>query len=146
MLIRGDKSTSDIDHDRKLSQQTQEWNLAKASLRLLVKRALSDENDRWLLARRLCMSNKSFPIAISAALVFCMGAPAAFAASVPPMNFANNTQEKHSFFQRASFWGLPYPYGYAWNPYPCYVWRSVLTRHGHRHWYRVRISDDSCRL
>lgn len=91
------------------------------------------------------MLKKSLPITIILALNFFACTPS-FAASVPLAQLANNDQRDLALLQKVSFWGLPYPYGYAWNPYPCYVWHSVLTRHGHRRWYRVRVSDDSCRL
>jgi hypothetical protein len=38
--------------------------------------------------------------------------------------------------QPATFWGRPYPYGYAWRPagrWACYAWRRIETPEGWRY-------------
>jgi hypothetical protein len=90
------------------------------------------------------MLSKSLQIMVICGLLFCMDNPVAFAANVQFSELSRSVGMDEPHIAKVSFWGLPYPYGFVWRP--CYVWRSVLTRHGHRKWYRIRVSDDDCRL
>ncbi len=90
------------------------------------------------------MLRRPLQIAFISVSIFCMNSSFAFAANLQHSKLANNIYVDRLSFQKTSFWGLPYPYGFVWRP--CYVWRSVLTRYGHRRWYRIRLSSDECRL
>jgi hypothetical protein len=89
------------------------------------------------------MLSKSIQMMIISVSIFCMDSSFAMAANLPS-KLASSVQVDGLHFQKISFWGRPYPYGFAWRP--CYVWRSVLTRYGHHRWYRIRLSDEECRL
>ncbi len=90
------------------------------------------------------MLSKSLQIMIIPVSIFCMDASSALAGNLMPSKLASSVQVDRSPFQKISFWGRSYPYGFAWQP--CYVWRSLLTRHGRRGWYRIRVSDEECSL
>ncbi len=85
------------------------------------------------------MLSKSIQIAIICGSIFCLDDAVAL-----PSAAGNNLGAGGSPFQKLSFWGLPYPYGFTWQP--CYEWRPVLTRHGRHRWYRVRVPDEDCTL
>ncbi len=90
------------------------------------------------------MLSKSLQVMIVCGLIFCMDSPFAIAANVQSSELARGARTDEARVVNVSFWGLPYPYGFVWGP--CYVWRSVITRYGHRKWYRIRVSDDDCRV
>jgi hypothetical protein len=93
------------------------------------------------------MLGKSLQIMIFAASTIWTVASPAFAGDLPPGELAGSGWGDPSYSAYSAdipFWGLPYPYGYAWQS--CYVPRRVLTRYGHWKWYRVRVSGEQCGL
>jgi hypothetical protein len=90
------------------------------------------------------MLNEPLRIATLSITAFCLFSQFAVADGLPTSKIPSIARVDESRLVKVSFWGLPYPYGYAWEP--CFGWRSVLTRHGHRRWYRVRLPSEDCRL
>ena len=86
------------------------------------------------------MVRRNFKIVVVAAafaLGACLVSPAV-AAPVQPIDIAKGVAPE---IDQVSFWGLPYPYGYAWRSNPCVRHVRVHSRGGYVRWRRVWVCD-----
>ena len=61
---------------------------------------------------------------------FMLGLGLASAAQAAPINPASINRVANTELGQASFWGLPFPYGYEERPSECVRYVRVKTRHG----------------
>ena len=77
-------------------------------------------------------------IAASFAIGACLATPS-FAAPIHPVELGKGAA---SALEQASFWGLPYPYGYAYRDNPCVRHVRVQTKAGWR-MRRIWVCEES---
>ncbi|WP_157100564.1 hypothetical protein [Rhodoplanes sp. Z2-YC6860] len=61
---------------------------------------------------------------------FMLGLGLAFTAQAAPINPGSINRVANTELEQASFWGLPFPYGYEERPSECVRYVRVKTRHG----------------